>query len=173
VLWSPFFVAATETGKYKLFSFLIPIIPLFTRIKKDDALDSFVRGRIYGFIEANPGTHYTEIMKQIGVGNGTLSHHLHMLEKMDMIKSRREGVRYRAFYVTGMQFPQSSRYRLTELQAEIIKIVTDHEGISQKEIRKLIRKNKTTVNYNIKTLERNGVLRLEKIGRNSYCYIYE
>ena len=171
MLWSPFFVVATETGKYKLFTFLLPFLPLFTRIKKDDALDSFVRGRVYGYIESNPGTHYTEIMNKIGVGNGTLSHHLHMLEKMEMIKSRREGIRYRAFYTTGTEFPKEDKYRFTELQSDILHTIKNKEGISQKNLINIIGKKKQTVNYNVKTLERNGIITLKKEGRNTYCFL--
>ena len=78
---------------------------MFTRVQKDDVLDQFVRGEIYGYVKTNPGATYNEIMQKLGLKNGTLSYHLHMLEKMEMIKSRLEGIRYRAFYPTGMKFP--------------------------------------------------------------------
>ena len=146
-------------------------IPLFTRIKRDEALDNFVRGRIYGQIESNPGTHYNEIMSNIGVGNGTLSHHLHMLEKMEMIKSRREGMRYRAFYTTGLKFPEKDKYRFTELQSAILKAIKKKDGISQHEIVTILGEKKQTVNYNIKMLQRNDIIHLEKKGRNTYCHL--
>ena len=129
------------------------------------------RRRVYGFIESHPGTHYTEIMNKIGVGNGTLSHHLNMLEKMDMIKSRREGIRYRAFYTTGSQFPKEEKFRFTELQSKILKIIRKYNGISQKEIRNVLNEKQQTVNYNIKMLERNELIVTRKKGRNVYCFI--
>lgn len=166
----PFFVALTESGKYKFFSLIFPFIPLFTRIKKDEALDQFVRGRVFGYIESHQGTHYSDIMDKIGVGNGTLSHHLYMLEKMDMIKSRREGLRYRAFYTTGVKFPEKDKWRLTELQSEIMKIIKENEGISQKDVRTILGETQQTINYNIKMLQRSGLIELEKKGRITYCY---
>lgn len=62
--------AFTETGKYKLLTLLILFIPLYTRIEKDDALDNFVRGEIYGLIKADPGICYNDIMKTLGIKNG-------------------------------------------------------------------------------------------------------
>lgn len=110
-------------------------------------------------------------MKKIGVGNGTLSHHLHMLEKMDLIKSRREGMRYRAFYLTNMKFPKTGRFRFTELQTSIINAINKNDGISQKEIVDSLKQKKQTINYNIKLLQRNGIISLEKKGRNTYCHL--
>jgi len=73
--------ALTETGKYKLLALLPLLIPLYTRIQKEDVLDQFVRGEVYGFIKTKPGVHYNQIIRELNVKNGTLSYHLHMLEK--------------------------------------------------------------------------------------------
>jgi len=169
--WSPFFVAATETGKYRFFRFLLPLLPLFTRIKKDESLENFERGRIYGFIENNPGTYYSEIIKNLGIGNGTLSHHLYMLEKMNMIKSRREGIRYRAFYTTNINYPEEQKFRYTNLQSEIIKLIKENNGITEKEIISKLGEKQQTISYNIKMLQRNNIIRLEKKGRETCCYM--
>lgn len=82
-------VFGTEIVRYKFLTLLF--IPLYTRIKKEEVLDHFVRGQIYGVIKSKPGIHYSEIMRQIGIGNGTLSYHLHMLEKQGFIKSINDG----------------------------------------------------------------------------------
>ena len=109
-------LAFTESGRYKFLLLFTLLLPLYTRIQKEDVLDQFVRGQIYGFIKTNPGVHYNQILRQVGVKNGTLSYHLGILEKTDLIQSRREGLKYRVFYPTGMNFPQAERFRLTDLQ---------------------------------------------------------
>jgi len=152
---------------------LYPLFPLFTRIKKDEGLENFERGRIFGFIENNPGTHYTEIMKNLGIGNGTLSHHLYMLEKMNMIKSRQEGIRYRAFYMTSMQYPEKEAFRFTKLQTEIMNLIKENNGITEKEIELKLGEKQQTISYNVKMLQRKDIIRLEKKGRDTYCYINE
>jgi predicted transcriptional regulator len=137
------------------------------------SLENFERGRIYGFIENNPGTYYTEIMKNLGIGNGTLSHHLYMLEKMNMIKSRQEGIRHRAFYLTNTQYPEENTSRFTTLQSNIINLIKENNGISEKEIISKTGEKQQTINYNIKMLQRKNIIKLEQKGRKTYCYINE
>jgi len=165
--------ALTETGKYKLLSLLFLLIPLYTRIQKEDVLDQFVRGEIYGYIKTNPGVHYNQIIRELDVKNGTLSYHLHMLEKTGMVKSRKEGLRYRVFYPTGVKFPKEERYRLTELQMSVIKTIKENEGISQKEIAQSLNLKHQTVSYNVKVLQQAGFILLRKKGRTTSCYIIE
>jgi len=112
-------------------------------------------------------------MKSLGIGNGTLSHHLYMLEKMSMIKSRQEGIRHRAFFITSTQYPEGEQLRFTSLQSEIIRLVKENNGISEKELISKLGEKQQTVNYNIKMLQRKNIIRLEQKGRDSYCYINE
>ncbi len=160
----------TESGKYRLLSFLALFFPMYTRIQKEDVLDQFVRGQIYGYIKTNPGVHYNQILREIGVKNGTLSYHLGVLEKTQLIKSRREGLKYRAFYPTDMMFPKEERFRLTELQVRIIDEITAHPGGTQKEISRRLGQKPQTVNYNVKVLEQAGLIRVQRRGRKTRCY---
>jgi len=163
-------IALTETGKYKFLALLPLLIPLYTRIQKEDVLDQFVRGQIFGFIKTNPGVHYNQIRRGMDIKNGTLSYHLSVLEKTELIKSRREGLKYRAFYPTCMKFPQNERFRLTELQISILDIIKQRNGINQKEIAKEIGKKPQTVNYNIKVLKQADLIELVRKGRKTICF---
>jgi len=162
--------ALTETGKYKLLSLLPLLIPMYTHIRKDDVLDHFVRGEIYGLVKSDPGICYNEIMKKLDVKNGTLSYHLHKLEKMEMIKSRREGLKYRAFYSKDLKFPKEERFRLTEIQINILNIIKENDGITQREIAKKLNMKPQTINYNIKVLRQSELIRLRRMGRKTACY---
>ena len=163
-------IAFTETGKYKFLALLPLLIPMYTRIQKEDVLDQFVRGQIYGYIKTNPGVHYNQIRRGIDIKNGTLSYHLRVLEKTELIKSRREGLRYRAFYPTSMKFPKVERFRLTELQISILDVINKNSGIDQKEIANKLDKKPQTINYNIKVLEQAGLIEVRKLGRRTGCY---
>ena len=112
-------------------------------------------------------------MKNLGIGNGTLSHHLYMLEKMSMIKSRQEGIRHRAFFITSTQYPEEDQLRFTTLQSDIIKLVKENNGISEKEIISKLGEKQQTISYNIKMLQRKNIIKLEKKGRETYCYANE
>jgi DNA-binding transcriptional ArsR family regulator len=95
--------ASTESAGFSLFN--IFAFPLYSRIKKEEVLDHFVRGQIYGFIVSNPGEHYNSIRERLKVTNGTLSYHLRTLEVQGFIKSRKESI-YRRFYPVEMKFPR-------------------------------------------------------------------
>ncbi len=163
-------VAFTESGKYKLLILFTLMIPLYTRIQKEDVLDQFVRGQIYGYIKTNPGAHYNQILRQVGVKNGTLSYHLGVLEKTQLIQSRREGLKYRAFYPTGMMFPKEERFRLTELQIQVIASIKAKPGLTQKEIARTLGQKPQTINYNIKVLTQAGLIHVTKKGRKTRCF---
>jgi len=163
-------LAFTESGKYKLLMMFTLSLPLYTRIQKEDVLDLFVRGQIYGFIKTNPGVHYNQILRKVGVKNGTLSYHLGVLEKTELIQSRREGLKYRAFYPTGMNFPKAERFRLTDLQIQIIGSIRNQPGMTQKEIARLLGQKPQTINYNIKVLDQAGLISVVKAGRKTTCF---
>ena len=163
-------LAFTESGRYKFLFLFTLLLPLYSRIQKEDVLDLFVRGQIYGFIKTNPGAHYNQILRQIGVKNGTLSYHLGILEKTELIQSRREGLKYRAFYPTGMTFPKAERFRLTELQIQIIGSIRNTPGLTQKDIARLLGRKPQTINYNIKVLDQANLISVVKAGRKTTCF---
>jgi predicted transcriptional regulator len=112
-------------------------------------------------------------MKNLGIGNGTLSHHLYMLEKMNMIKSRQEGIRHRAFYMISLHYPEKEQLRFTKLQSDIIKLIKENNGITEKEIISRLGEKQQTISYNMKMLQRKDIITLEKKGREAYCYVNE
>jgi DNA-binding MarR family transcriptional regulator len=165
--------AFTENGRYKLLLLFALLLPMYSRIQKEDVLDQFVRGQIYGFIKTNPGVHYNQILRKVGVKNGTLSYHLGVLEKTELIQSRREGLKYRVFYPTGMNFPKSERFRLTDFQIRIIESLKRRPGMTQKELAWLLGQKPQTINYNIKVLDQAGLVSVVRKGRKTTCFAVE
>ena len=169
---SALYIGGTEIGRYKFF--LTFLLPLYMRINKDDKeeiLDHYVRGKIHGVIIMSPGIHYRALMKTLNVKNGVLSYHLGVLEKTGLIKSRNEGLQYKAFYPKDVKFPEEEKFRLTELQIEITNIIKENPGVSQREIASKLGLRQQKINYNVRTLEKAKKLRIMKKGRKSYCYL--
>src|SRR3990170_1827020 len=160
-------VLSTEFGRYGLFKALV--FPLYSRLKKEEVLDHFVRGQIYGYIVSHPGQHYNLLRQDLKVTNGTLSHHLRTLEMMGFIKSYRDGV-FKRFYPIEMSVPQEKGVRLSDLQLGILALVRRSDGPTQAEIASRLDVTQQTVSYNIRTLSREGAIRMEKDGRNTRYY---
>jgi len=89
-----FFIGGTDLGRYYFFLF---ILPLYTRLKTKDIEDHETRALILGYILGNPGAHYSQIKKELGLKNGTFDHHIRILLKERKVKRRAHGVKVRFF----------------------------------------------------------------------------
>lgn len=159
------FVAATEYGYLALLSLFLP---LYVRLKKKDVLSHFTRGQIFGYIQANPGAHYNAIIQDLGLRNGVGAYHLKVLEREGFIKSMKDGI-YKRFYPSNMRIPEK-RLHLSRVQKDILGTIQKHPGVTQKQVSKLLDESKQVVNYNVKVLETAGLIRVERVGRETACF---
>jgi predicted transcriptional regulator len=160
-------VASTESAGFSLFN--IFAFPLYTRIKKDEVLDHFVRGQIYGYIVSNPGKHYNSIREKLQVTNGTLSYHLRTLEVQGFIKSRKESI-YRRFYPIEMKFPRDKGVKLSDMQMTILAALNRRPAPTQKDIAEDLGISQQVASYNLKALARKGFVMVRKEGRKRMYY---
>lgn len=160
--------AGTEVGKYRLTGLLFP---LYTRLRKEELLDHETRGLLRGFIYAEPGVHFNEILRRLKLSNGTAAYHLMALEREGFIKSRSDG-RLKRFYPAEMKLIDIPP-RLGMVQGNILKTVQQSEGVSQREIARILEIPHSTVNRHVKKLVDFGLLRLVKEGVTTKCYLAE
>ena len=66
-------------------------LPLMFGIVRKTKDGEFQRGRLYGYIESNPGIHLSALTRLSDLGNNQATYHLDRLEKEGRIWSRREG----------------------------------------------------------------------------------
>jgi len=163
------FILANENAKY---SFLLFFLPLYTKIRRERILDHFVRGKIYGYILANPGEHYNAIKQALSLTNGSLAHHLRTLEREEFIKSKRFGL-YRRFYPRHMKIPDDGYFTMNAIQRTIVEIIRKNQGISQKEIAAQLNITPPTVNYHIGILTDAKIVRVIRKGRKTQCFVEE
>jgi len=159
-------VAVNENARW---SFLLFFLPLYSKIRREDVLDHFVRGQIFGYIRANPGEHYNAIKAALHLTNGSLAHHLKTLEREDFVKSRRFGL-YRRFYPRDFRIPESDAFVLNDIQRTVLRIVHGQPGLSQKELSMLLGLTPPTVNYHINLLAANGYVRVLHAGRKTQLF---
>ena len=174
-LWWPPFVVVSEVGRFAFFSLLYP---LYTRLKKDKLLENFTRGRIYGHIETHPGIHYSELLRDLNLGNGSLAYHLKTLEHERMIRSVREG-QMRLFYAKNSDVKKARRFdplvrkaenELSGTRLSIMNIISSTPGLTEKEITQWLGLSKQNVNYHVRELESKGKVRVEREGGNAKCF---
>jgi DNA-binding MarR family transcriptional regulator len=160
------FIAATEIGRIPLFFFFYL---LYTRLKKEYVLDNFTRGRIYGYVEANPGEHFNAIKRALDLKNGSLAYHLRTLEREEFITSKRDRG-YTRYYPRNMKLPKRNVKELIPIQRNIVVTVKSNPGISQRGIADKLNISFQLVHYHIKVLQEADYLYLEKDEKQTYCY---
>ena len=164
-------VVGTEAGRLGVFNLFL--FPLYSRLRREEVLDHFVRGQIYGYIQSHPGEHYNKVRDDLRITNGTLSHHLRTLEMQGFVKSKRDGI-YRRFYPVDMTIPQDTGMRRSDLQIRLL----DHlqrtaDGISQADLALLLGVSQQTISYNLQVLGRDGIVRAVRAGRQKRYYVME
>ncbi|MCK4456905.1 MAG: VCBS repeat-containing protein [Thermoplasmata archaeon] len=162
-------IGALISENVKLALFML-IVPLYTKIRRERVLDHFVRGQIYGYILANPGEHYNAIKLALGLTNGSLAHHLRTLEREEFVKSRKFGL-YRRFYPKHMRIPEDGGFRMNNIRKNIVDVIGENPGISQKEIATAINITAPTVNYHIGILASTKMIRVVREGRRTNCFV--
>jgi predicted transcriptional regulator len=168
--WGGALLVASENGKYAIFKFLW--VPLYTKIRKEEVLDQFTRGRIYGMIESNPGVHYTLIKKKVGVGNGTLTYHLTTLEREGFIRAEWDGL-YKRFYPSQMARSESDVLELSRVQAELLGHIKTAPGITQKELSMRTGLSKRVISYHVSRMTEARLIRIARDGKRTRCYALE
>jgi predicted transcriptional regulator len=161
------YIGGTEIGLLAFLQFII--VPLFVRIKKDRVLDHFTRGQIFGFIKANPGTHYIAIQEHMDLQNGVLAYHLKVLEREEYIVSEREGI-YKRFYPKHMKIPRKER-QLSRVQVDIISALRTHPGTSQNGLARMLGESKQVIGYHIRVLEKAQIVRVEREAQATRCFL--
>ncbi|TET91804.1 MAG: MarR family transcriptional regulator [Methanomassiliicoccales archaeon] len=155
------FLGSTEWGRYRFFLFFL--VPLYSKLRKEEVLNQFLRGQIYGYIMAYPGENYSSIKRAMDVGNGTLTHHLYILEREGFVASRVDG-RYKRFYPSGIVRKGRPPARASMIQKAILKMIAQNPSMTQKEIALSLETSKQVINYHIKALEKRGMISIMRNG---------
>lgn len=151
----------TEIGRYRLLKALT-VLGLFSRFDRDEVLDHERRDRLYQYIKANPGPSFSDLKRELVIGNGTLIHHLRILETQEFVKVVRDGFRTR-FYVRGPRV-QPETY-LTRTQKALLDAIQANPGLTQKELAQFLGLPRESVFYHARKLEAAGKLKVTKEGK--------
>jgi predicted transcriptional regulator len=157
----------TEPGKY---AGMAIVAPLFTRLKKRQVLDNFTRGRIEGYIMANPGAHMNAIRDAFELSNGVTAYHLRVLEREGFVSSMTDGMK-RRFYPGDKLEAHNKKQELSVTQNLLVSIMEKNPGVTQTELAKMAGTSPQVVNYHIRKLWRMDLITMDKDGRVVKCWV--
>ena len=158
----------SENLKYLGLKFFF--IPMYSRLQKDTLADEPTRQKLLKYIYAEPGANFKQLKDKFSLHNGTLAHHINILENHDIITSHRSG-RQRLFFPMGVN-QEISRISLVtnETQQNIMDIVKETPGITQSMISKQMNMSRQKINYHVNSLVDKAFIKIEKHGRITRLY---
>ena len=161
-------IKRSENLKYLGLKFFF--IPMYSRLQKDTLADEPTRQKLLKYIYAEPGANFKQLKDKFSLHNGTLAHHINILENHDIITSHRSG-RQRLFFPMGVN-QEISRISLVtnETQRNIMDIVKETPGITQSMISKQMNMSRQKINYHVNSLVDKAFLKIEKHGRITRLY---
>jgi len=136
----------------------IGLLPLYSRLQKEDLMESEKRSVLYNHILANPGVNYSTLLKEMEYGNGTLCHHLNSLERNDIIRRKKEFCRVYYFPTGTLGFAasQSIDRPLSSNQKAILYYLKKSESVTSREIETGCSMSQSSVNYSLSQLVKDG-----------------
>ena len=155
-----YFYSASEVFKYKWL--MLAFVPMYSTIHGEKVLDHFFRGRLFEYIKENPGVTFTGIKEHFEVNNGTLTYHLHKLEREELIVHRNIG-KYKLFYADGVRV-KGVEAVISSIDREIISMLSGNPGLTSKQLALLVSNGRSerTFSRHIKQLERKGFIVTER-----------
>ena len=152
-----------EFGMVVLYGFFVP---LWMRLRGANVLDSFNRGRIYGHISAKPGCSFTDLKSALGIGNGNLAYHLMVLERLELVKSIREG-RTRRFFPQGVAGEIRKDQCLGKTEALVLGELIAKGPVTIRSLSQALGMSRQRVHYNVKLLHKRGLVQHEGVEWNA------
>ena len=147
---------------------------------KETSDGRFQRGRIMGYLQANPGCHFRALMSALDLSNGQTTHHLRVLEREEQIWRRKDGRLIRFYPLTRDLHPGIAEDHLpvpplsmdpNSLQGRILTMLDD-DGLmgdfpTQAELARRLERSQQLISHHLRTLERYGLVEKQKMGVRS------
>jgi predicted transcriptional regulator len=147
------FETSPEFAVLLLQSFMIPI---YMRIRGAQALDSFNRGRIFEQVRMHPGSSFTNLKEGLGMGNGTLAYHLSVLQKLELVRSVKDG-RERRYFLCGVNLQNKPDMWLGKTEAKVLEELLTNGPMSASNVASRLDISRQRVHYNMRLLLKRGL----------------
>lgn len=147
-----------------------PLFFLFSRINGPAVLNNKTREQIYLHIQARPGAYFRSIKRELSLNDGTLTHHLYTLERENLIRRHREGLRLRFFPSTMGAIRTRA---LNPWQLRVLEAVRAKPGITQTELATQLGISRQAAHYHVDNLRRGSLLGVALVGRETRLAVSE
>jgi predicted transcriptional regulator len=182
-LLSLFVVAASTNEALRLPATMAGLWFLGLLGKTHETTDGrYQRGRLMGYLTANPGCHFRALMSALEMSNGQITHHLRVLEAEENVWRKNDGRLVRFYPLTNQLHPNTREEDLpvpplspdpNSLQGKILNLLDQDGGLgqfpTQAELAKRLEKSQQLISHHLRTLQKFGLVERRKMGvKNRY-----
>jgi len=124
------------------------------RLSIEEVLENENRSLIINLILEEPGIHFNEILRKVGISAGNLAWHLDILESYKIIQKQRVG-QYLVYYSYLEKNPFTAldpKLMKSKTTLEILQLIGDNPGMYQNQIANRLDLNHKTVKYHLEKL---------------------
>lgn len=162
-----------SSQKFRDFIIKLGVFIVIGRISIDDeekVLLNDTRREIYNCIIDNPGIHLRELAKNLNKGISTITWHLRILEKADLIRNRKIGNKI-IYYPKGMDISDLPLLYLNNKTSQNIFEYILHHPAHLRKIAEDLDMPVETVRYNLKKMEEMNIINRKEDGNKIIYYI--
>ena len=140
----------------------------------------YQRGRLMGYLTANPGCHFRALMAALDMSNGQITHHLKVLNEEEAIWRRKDGRLMRFYPATINADTPADELPIpalspdpNSLQGKILTLL-DNDGQlgtypTQKDLAERLERSQQLISHHLRTLQKYGLIEKNKSGlKNRY-----
>jgi predicted transcriptional regulator len=131
-------------------------------LEKANIFDNESRRLIYRFILNNPGIHFRDLSRKLNLKIFNLKYHINILTKTGFIVQKKEGGFVRFFIQDKISNNDKKIffYLRQKTTRNIILITLSYISVSQKELRMLMEKSPSTINFHINKLLKEDIIEI-------------
>ena len=135
----------------------------------ESALQLDVRKRIYNTIKRNPGLHFRELQRRVGIATGALQYHLDYLIKKHLLKAEKE-TKFIRYYLIRQDFQDTGLMSLLRQDSmrKILVFLTQKRFATNQSVSAGIGLSPSTTSWHLDKLSESGIVEKSKRGRKTY-----
>jgi predicted transcriptional regulator len=164
-------IATALSLEWVFYGIALLLVPLYIRLRKEQVMDNFLRGKIYQYIKDHPGAHLRMIKREMDVAMGVVCYHLKVLDESKMVLSKNEG--YRKKYYAIPKIKPTLGQTLTEIQKKIIKALSHRPGLRAITLSRYLKIEHIAAMDNLRVLDEMGFVRPRQTSRGARYYLSE
>jgi len=135
----------------------------------EQALKLDIRKKIYNTIKRNPGLHFREIQRRVGIATGALQYHLDFLQKKHLVKTERE-TKFLRYYLVRQKFEETGLMALLRQESirKIIVFLMQRRFANNTTVSKVVGLSPSTTSWHLEKLVESNVVEKKRRGRKTY-----